>query len=132
MGLLQEYDSLTTPPRLKDPANSDPVKRWNSRKADWKHFCLLTGESDERLPPPVRLHQTLRGHTRIFAKAYYLQSNNVSHVAAGKSMGHAGTKSARPSIAPSSEPRWGLTLIEPLRPYVFDSNNRSRSDGRKL
>ena len=29
--------------------------RWrNFRKADWKHFCLLTGESVERLPPPDR------------------------------------------------------------------------------
>ena len=29
-------------------------------------------------------------------------------------MCHAGTKSVRPSIAPSPEPQWGLTLIEPL------------------
>ena len=28
------------------------MKRWNFRKADWKRFCLLTGESVERLPPP--------------------------------------------------------------------------------
>ena len=28
------------------------MKRWNFRKADWKRFCLLTGESIERLPPP--------------------------------------------------------------------------------
>ena len=26
---------------------------------------------------------------------------------------------ARPSIAPSSEPQWGLTLTEPLRPYLL-------------
>jgi len=32
-----------TPPRFKVPAHSDPVKRWNFRKADWKRFCLLTG-----------------------------------------------------------------------------------------
>jgi len=32
--------------------HSDPVKRWNFRKAEWKRFCLLTGESVERLPPP--------------------------------------------------------------------------------
>jgi len=29
------------------------VKCWNFRKADWKRFCLLTGESVERLPPAV-------------------------------------------------------------------------------
>ena len=47
-------------------------------------------------------------------------------------MCHAGTKSARPSIAPSPDPQWGLTLTEPLRPYSLDYNRRSRSDGRKL
>jgi len=34
------------------PAHSDPVRRWNFRKAVGKRFCLLTGESVERLPPP--------------------------------------------------------------------------------
>ena len=48
----QHLPSLITPPKLKVPAHSDPVKRWNFRKADWKHFCLLTDESVERLPPP--------------------------------------------------------------------------------
>ena len=47
-------------------------------------------------------------------------------------MCHAGTKSARPSIAPSSEPQWELTLTEQLRPYTLDYNRRRRSDGRKL
>ena len=40
------------PQWFKVPAHSDSVKRWNFRKADWKHFCLLTGESVERLLPP--------------------------------------------------------------------------------
>ena len=48
----QHWPSLITPPRFKVPAHSDPVKRWNFRKAYWKRFCLLTGESVERLPPP--------------------------------------------------------------------------------
>ena len=38
---------------------------------------------------------------------------------------------ARPSIAPSSEPPWGLPLTDPPRPYFLDYN-RSRNDGRKL
>jgi len=29
----------------------------------------------------LRTHQTLRGHRRIFARACYLQPNNISHVA---------------------------------------------------
>jgi len=44
--------SLITPPKLKVPAHSDLVKHWNFRKADWKHFCLLTDESVESMPPP--------------------------------------------------------------------------------
>ena len=32
------------------------MKRCNFRKADWKRFCLLTGESVERLPPPDTLN----------------------------------------------------------------------------
>ena len=47
----QHRPSVVTPPRLKVPAHSDPVIRWNFRKANCKHFCLLTGGSVERLPP---------------------------------------------------------------------------------
>jgi len=48
----QHRPSFITPPRHKVPAHSDSVKHWNFRKADWKRFFLLTGESVERLPPP--------------------------------------------------------------------------------
>ena len=48
----QHRPILITPPRSKVPAHSDPLKRCNFRKADWKRFCLLTDESVERLPPP--------------------------------------------------------------------------------
>jgi len=48
----QHRHSLITPPKLKVPAHSDLVKRWNFRKADWKRFFLLTDEAVERLPPP--------------------------------------------------------------------------------
>ena len=71
-------------------------------------------------------------HTRISARAYFLRLNNVSHVAAGRTMCHAGTKSTRPSITPLSEPQWGLPLTEPPRPNSLDYNRRSRSAGRKL
>ena len=49
----QHRSSLIKPPRHKVPFHSHPVKCWNFRKADWKRFCLLTGESVERLPPAV-------------------------------------------------------------------------------
>ena len=60
----------------------------------------------------LRTHQILRGHSRIFARAYYQRPNNVFHVAVTRTMCHAGAKSTRPSITPSPEPLWGLTLIE--------------------
>jgi len=65
----------------------------------------------------LRTHQISRGCTRIFARAYYPRLNNVFHVAVGRTMCHAGTKSARPSVTPSPEPLWGLTLIELHCPY---------------
>jgi len=117
-----------TPPKFKVPAHSDPVKRWNFRKADWKRFYLLTGESVERLPSP----DTPNIDSRIFVRAYFLRPNNVSHMTVARSMCNAGTKSARPSIAPSSKPQWGLTVTEPLCPYYLDYNRRSRNDWRKL
>jgi len=40
----QHRASLITPPSLKIPAYSDPVKRSNFRKAEWNRFCPLTGE----------------------------------------------------------------------------------------
>jgi len=104
--------------KLKVPAHNDPLKRWNVRKADWKSFCLLTVESVERLPP-LDTSNILRGHTKIFMRASYLQPNNVSHMVITRTMCHAGTRSARPSIAPSSKLQWGLTLIEPLCPYFL-------------
>jgi len=125
----QHRPSLITPPRFKVPVHTDPVKRWNFRKADWKRFCLLIGESVEKLPP-LDTPDIERAY-QDFCETYFLQLNNVSHVAAGRTMCHAGTKSARPFIAPLSEPQWGLPLTEPPRPYTLDCN-RSRSDGRKL
>jgi len=71
-----------------------------------------------------------RGHTRIFARAYFLRLNNVSHVAVRRTTCHAGTKSVKSHIAPSSKPQWGLPLTEPYRPYSLDNNRRS--DVRKL
>ena len=109
----QHRPFLITPPRLKVPAHRDPVKCWNFGKDDWKRFCLLTGESVERLPPPDTLN---------IYRAYqvcYPRPNNVSHVAAARTMCYVGTKSARPSIAPSSKPQWGLPLIELLRSYYL-------------
>jgi len=47
-------------------------------------------------------------------------------------MCHFGTKSVRPSIAPSSEPQWGLTLKELFHPYFDHLTKRGRSARRKL
>jgi len=72
----QHRHSLITPPRLKVPAHSDPVKRWNFLKADWKRFCLLTGESVERLPPPDT--PDIEGAYQDFARAYFLPAVMLS------------------------------------------------------
>ena len=121
--------SLITPPRLKFPALSDPEKGWNFGKAGWKRFCVVTGESVERLPPMDTTN--IESAYKIFARAYYPRPSNAFHVIVTRTMCHVETKNARPSIAPSFEPQWGLTLIQ-LRPYFFGCNRKNRRDGRKL
>jgi len=93
--------------RLKIPAYSDPVTHWNFCKADWKHFCLLTGESVERLPP-LDITNTKKAYQEICESLFIVAINNVSHQVIARTMCHAGIKSARLFIAPSSKPQWGL------------------------
>jgi len=80
----------------------------------------------------LRTQQTSRRHTRNYARAYHLRLNNVSPLGVARIMCHVGTKSARPFVAPSSEPQLGLSLTEPPRPYFHGSTIRSRRDGKKL
>ena len=44
-------------------------------------------------------------------------------------MCHAGTKSARPSIAPLSEPQWGLPLTEPPLPTLSTTTEEAGATG---
>jgi len=48
----QPRPSLITPPTLKVPAHSGPVKCWNFRKVGRKNFSLLIDDSLGRLLPP--------------------------------------------------------------------------------
>ena len=123
------YRHTYNPPKLKVPAHSDSVKRWNFRKTAWKRFCLLKDESVERSPPPDT--SNIERSYQDFCESRLSATKQCKYLAAGKSMCHAGTKSVRPSVAPLPEPQLGLTLMEPLRPYYPGSGRRSRSDGRK-
>jgi len=104
------------------------VKRWNFRRLIVSAFAF-SHESVQRLPPPDT--SNIEGAYQDFWRAYYLRPNNASHVAVGRTMCHAETE-CETSIASSSEPWWGLTLIEPPRLYHLGSGRRSSSDGRKL
>jgi len=106
------------------------VKRWNFRKADWSRFCFLTGESVELLPPPDAT-KIEKAYQELCESLLFLLQNNPSHEAVARTMCHVGIKSARPSIAPSSEPQWGLT-DKVASPYFQVSTRRVRSDGKKL
>jgi len=75
----QHQPSFIKPLRLEVPAYSDPAKHWNFHKAKWKHFRLLAGESVERLPPPDTTNHEKAYQN--FARACYMQLNNISHVA---------------------------------------------------
>jgi len=127
----QHRTSLITPPRFKvscPQRSGEALELSQGRYLSAFAFRQVNPSRDCHL----RTRQTLRGHTRIPARANFLLLNNVSHVAARRTMCHAGTKSARPSIAPLSEPQWGLPLTGPPRPYSLDYNRRGRNDWRKL
>ena len=79
----------------------------------------------------LRTQQTSRRRNKIFARVRYLLPNNASHVAAARTMCHAGTKSATLSIAPTSEPQWGLRATSSLL-FRLEQKKRNKSDGRKL
>jgi len=83
--LAQHRPSLITPPILKVPAHSDPVKRWNFWKADWKRLCLLTDESVERWPPPdaidiEKAHQEFFKSLLSAAKQYFPRGRRKNYV----------------------------------------------------
>ena len=76
---------IATPPRFKVPAQSDPVKRWNFRKADWKRFCFLKGESVKKLPPPDtpdidRAYQNICEYLLSAAKQYIPRGRRKNYV----------------------------------------------------
>jgi len=104
----QHRHSFITAARLKVPVHRDPVKRWNFREGVWKRFCLLAGESVERLPPSYKtnIERVYQG----FCESLLSAAKNLFRVAVVRIMCHVGTNSARPSIAPLSEFQWGLTL----------------------
>ena len=74
----------------------------------------------------LRTKQTSRRPTRNYVGAHYLWLNNVSPLAVARIMCHVGTKSTRLHNAPFSKPQWGLTLIEPPRPYFYGSTIRKQ------
>ena len=73
------------------PQNATKTQRFLPAATRWSvgTFARLIGSAFgfSQVNPPrdchLRTHQILRGHTWIFARAYYLRLNNVSHVAVG-------------------------------------------------
>ena len=125
----QHRPFLITPPRFKVPAHSNPVKRWNFRKADWKRFCLLTGESVKRLPPPdtpdiQRAYQDFCGSLLSTTKQCIPRGHR-------KNYAPCWDKECETLYRSFIRAPVGLPLTELPRPYSLDYN-RSRSDGRKL
>jgi len=113
--------ALITAPRFKVPAHSDPVKRWNFRKADWKRFCPLTGESVERSPPPdtpdiERAYQDFCESLLSAAKQCIIPRGRR------KNYVPCWDKDCETLYHSLSEPQWGLPLTEPPRPYSLDYN----------
>jgi len=106
---------------------------WNLVKfarLKWNRFCLLAGESVERLPPT---------HTTNFEKAYQELCESLLYVAKQsiprghrKNCVRCWDRECETFQRSLFEPQWGLTLTEQLRPYVCGSTRRSRNVGMKL
>ena len=87
------------------------VKRWsvgNNPDLVFVSFSQDTRPADKRVlwkfPRSQHRPFLITPPSKNFARACFPRPNNVSHVAVGRTMWHVGTKSARPSIAPSPEP----------------------------
>ena len=87
------------------------VKRWNvgtNPDLVFVSFSQDTRLADRRVlgkfPRSQHRPFLITPPSKNFARACFPRPNNVSHVAVGRTMWHVGTKSARPSIAPSPEP----------------------------
>ena len=128
----QHRPLLITPSRLKVPAYSDPVKHWKFRKAYWKRFCLLAGESVERLPPPNST-KTEKVYQAFFESLLF---------AAKQCIPRGRRKNCAPCWDKGCESLHRSFLRAPARTnfdraalsqqYFLGSNRRSRSDGKKL
>jgi len=69
----QHRPSRITPPKLKVPGHSDPVKRWNFHKAD---FCLLLNPLRDC---HLQIQQTSRVHTKNFVCPLYNRRETHLH-----------------------------------------------------
>jgi len=118
------------PPRFKVPAHSDPLKRWNFRKADWKRFCLLTGKSVERLPPPET--PDIEREYQDFCESLLSAAQQCIPRCRRKNYVPCWDKECETLYRSFIRAPVGLLLIEPPRPSSLDYNRKSRSDGRKL
>jgi len=124
---LHTRDSLQ---RQSRRCHSDPVKRCNFRKADWKRFCLLTGESVKRLPPPDT--PDIERAYQDFCESLLSAAKQCIPCRRRKNYVPCWDKECETLYRSFIGAQWGLPLTEPPRPYSLEYSRRSRIDGRKL
>jgi len=108
----QDRPSLITPARLKIPAYSDPVKRWNFGKADWNRFSF-----DMR----IRGEVATSGHNK-----YREGIPGTMQLFVAKSI----SRGRRKNYVPCWDKEY-VTLSASLRPYFHNSTRRGRNDRKK-
>ena len=95
-----------------------PVTQWLGSKTQPSHREADTLHLSYRRH--LRTHQILRGRTRIFARAYSPHQTMHPTWPSEELRSMLGQRVRDPSpIALSSELQWGLTFIEPIRPYYL-------------
>ena len=104
----QHRPFLIMPPRLIVPTNNDPMKLWNSCKAGWKCFCLLTDDSVGRLPAEDT--PNIERECQDFCESLLCGAKQC--IPCGrKTYVPCSDKECDTPIAPPSDPQWGLTLV---------------------
>ena len=126
----QHRPSLITPPRFKVPAHSDPVKRWNFRKTDWKRCCLLTGQSVERLPPPDT--PDIERAYQDFCESLFFAAKQCIPRGRRKNYVPCWDKECETLYCSFIRSPVGTASDRAALSYSLDYNRRSRNNGRKL
>ena len=109
----QHRPSLITPPRFTCLVPSKPAKRWNFRKAKWRHYINLTNKLSRTLLPPDS--PDMNQAYQCFCNAISTAAKSVSYMADEIIVYDVGMPSVKTSAKHSCNTLMGMNLAELLQ-----------------